>query len=289
MKPETFEASIEKGSNKLYLRSAFEVVIRNGAFIKLGSNDVFYKTESAEKINIKRKFSADGTELRIKGNFDYKLFMGDSAQISFEEFEAVNLGKIIAQVGSYKVGEKLYGQGGITSSSNGNVTGEYTEAEVEKVDENGKILELSLTSPGLYISQPENPVEFMNEEGNTVKVETEFDYSSHSSLIERDFSFVESDGKETVITLTYPLPKGVVNGEFIVSKQVISLNKNYDDESFENELCQITFDYSPVNGIPLLPPNSIDPQTTYNEAVIIIENKLQELDKRLTRMEQMNF
>ena len=289
MKPETFEASIEKGSNKLYLRSAFEVVIRNGAFIKLGSNDVFYKTESAEKINIKRKFSADGTELRIKGNFDYKLFMGDSAQISFEEFEAVNLGKIIAQVGSYKVGEKLYGQGGITSSSNGNVTGEYTEAEVEKVDENGKILELSLTSPGLYISQPENPVEFMNEEGNSVKVEAEFDYSSQSSLIERDFSFVESDGKETVITLTYPLPKGVVNGEFIVSKQVISLNKNYDDESFENELCQITFDYSPVNGIPLLPPNSIDPQTTYNEAVIIIENKLQELDKRLTRMEQMNF
>ena len=129
----------------------------------------------------------------------------------------------------------------------------------------------------------------MNEEGNTVKVEAEFDYSSQSSLIERDFSFVESDGKETVITLTYPLPKGVVNGEFIVSKQVISLNKNYDDESFENELCQITFDYSPVNGIPLLPPNSIDPQTTYNEAVIIIENKLQELDKRLTRMEQMNF
>ncbi len=289
MKPETFEASIEKGSNKLYLRSSFEVAVRNGAFIKLGSNDVFYKTESAEKINIKRKFSANGAQLTIKGNFDHKLFMGDSAKISFEEFEAINLEKIIDQTGTYKAGEKLYGQGGITSSSNGNVTGEYAEAEVKKIDENGKILELSLTSPGLYICQPGSPVEFMNEEGNTVKVETEFDYSSQSSLIERDFSFVESDGKETSITLTYPLPKGVTNGEFIVSKQVISLNKNYDDESFENELCQITFDYSPVNGIPLLPPNSIDPQTTYNEAVIIIENKLQELDKRLTRMEQMNF
>ena len=54
-------------------------------------------------------------------------------------------------------------------------------------------------------------------------------------------------------------------------------------------MCQITFDYSPINSIPLLPPNSIDPQTTYNEAVIIIENKFHELDKRLTRMEQMNF
>tara|TARA_R110002050_G_scaffold283966_1_gene432912 strand:- start:99 stop:968 length:870 start_codon:yes stop_codon:yes gene_type:complete len=289
MKPETFEACIEKGSNKLYLRSSFEVAVRNGAFIKLGKNDIFYKTESSDKINIKRKFSAQENKLTIKGNFNYKLFTGDAASISFDEFEAIKIEKIIDQTGSYKLGEKIYMQGGQVSSFSGNVTGEYAEAEVKKIDDKGRVLELSLTSPGLYISPPKDPIEMMNEEGHTIKVKAEFDYSSQSSILDRDFSFVESDGKETVITLTYPLPKGVTNGELIVNKQVIALNKNYDDESFENEVCQITFDYSPINSIPLLPPNSIDPQTTYNEAVIIIENKFHELDKRLTRMEEMNF
>jgi prefoldin subunit 5 len=41
--------------------------------------------------------------------------------------------------------------------------------------------------------------------------------------------------------------------------------------------------------MPLLPPNSIDPQSTYNEAILIIEKKFQNLEKRITRMENMNF
>ena len=85
MKPEIFQASIEKGSNKLYLESDRNVATRNGAFIKLGPNDIFYRVESSEKINIKRKFTFDSQHLVIKGNFDYRLFMGDNAKITFEE------------------------------------------------------------------------------------------------------------------------------------------------------------------------------------------------------------
>jgi hypothetical protein len=289
MKPEIFQASIEKGSNKLYLESGRDVATRNGAFIKLGPNDIFYRVESSEKINIKRKFTFDSQHLIVKGNFDYRLFMGDNAKITFEEFEAVSAGEIKDQSGKYNIGQKIYAQGGITSSFSGNLTGEYAELEVKQVDEDGQILKLELTKPGLYIKPPENPVNVMDEEGQTIEVEMEFDSSSHSSIIDREFLFVENSGQNTNIRISYPLPEGVTHGEMVVSKQVILLDKPYSDESFENEICQITFDYSPVSSMPLLPPNSIDPQSTYNEAILIIEKKFQNLEKRITRMENMNF
>ena len=289
MKSEIFQASIEKGSNKLFLESDREVATRNGAFIKLGPNDIFYRVESSEKINIKRKFTFDSDHLIIKGNFDYRLSMGDNAKISFEEFEAVNIDKVVKQTGKYEVGQKIYVQGGVTSSFSGNLTGEYTELEIKKVDQNAKILKLEITKPGLYITPPEKPIHAMDEEGQSVQVKMEFDSSSHSSIIDREFLFVENDGTNTNIRISYKLPQGVTAGEMIVSKQVILLDKPYSDESFENEVCQITFDYSPINNMPLLPPNSIDPQSTYNEAILIIEKKFQELEKRITRMENMNF
>jgi len=289
MKPEIFEASIEQGSNQLYVKSDRVVAVRNGAFIKLGMNDIFYKVESAQNINIKKKFTSSGSSLTVKGNYNYKLAENDNCSITFEEYEGIKISNIGLSSTSYKMGEKIYVQGGITSSSSGNLTGEYTQIEITKVGQSGEILKAKITKPGLYVSTPENPVQVMNEDGKTIEMDIEFDLSSNVSILGRDFTDVDSNESETQIKIAYPLPKGIKKGEFVVSKQVIFLNKEYAHESLESEICQITFDYSPINGIPLMPPNSIDPQTTYNEGIAIIDQKLLELDKRLTRMENMNY
>jgi len=289
MKPEIFEASLEKGSNKLYIKSDKQVAIRNGAFIKLGGNDIFYRAESAEDINIKRKFDYSGETLTIKGNYQFKLAKGDKARISFNEYEAININSIEESAYKHSVGELFYAQGGSPSSSSGNVTGEYTEFRITKIKEDGSIDKIEITRPGLYIHPPQNPIEALEENGKKIKLNVEYDISSEVSIIERDFVSVNVSPIESKLKLSYPLPRGITEGEFIVSKQVIFLNKPYDSESFETEICQVTFDYSPVNGIPLLPPNSIDPQTSYNEAVAIIDKKLHEMDKRITRMENMNY
>ena len=289
MKPETFEASIEKGSNKLYLTSNRTVAARNGAFIKLGINDIFYKVESAQIINIKKRFTYTGSSLVTKGNYNYKLAKNDNCSITFNEYEAIEISNIGPSSTRYKLGEKIYVQGGTTSSSSGNLTGELTELEVIKIGKEGQILDAKITKPGVYISPPQNPTEAMNEDGKIIEINLEFDLASQVSILERDFTHVEANESETKIKTSYPLPKGIEKGEFIVSKQVISLDKEYANESFENEICQITFDYSPINKIPLLPSNSIDPQTTYNEGIAIIEKKLLEFDKRITRMENMNY
>ena len=182
MKPEIFEASVEKGSNKLYVISNRQVGVRNGAFIKLGINDVFYRAENSETINLKRKFTAEDKVLTIKGNYNYKLISGDSINISFDEYEAIAVSDIEPHTGKYSVSQKIYAQGGVTSSSAENVTGEYTELEVKKVNDKGHILSLSISKPGKYISPPPNPVEIMDEEGKVIKATIEFDYSSESSV-----------------------------------------------------------------------------------------------------------
>jgi len=51
----------------------------------------------------------------------------------------------------------------------------------------------------------------------------------------------------------------------------------------------MTFDFSPVNGIPLLPPNSIDPHATYNEAIKIIEDKFSKLEERMLNLENRKY
>lgn len=289
MKPEIFEASVEKGSNKLYVISARQVGIRNGAFIKLGINDIFYRVEDSEIINFKRKFEVHNKVLTIKGNYNYKLISGDSLSINFNEYESVSISNIEPHTHKYSVGQKIYAQGGISSSSSENVTGEYTELEVKKINDKKQIISLIISKPGRYITPPENPVEIMNEEGKIIKADIEFDYSSESSLLQRDVTFVEGKASHTTLGISYPLPNGVKEGEFTLSKQVIYLDKPYSSESLDGETCQITFDFSPVNGIPLLPPNSIDPQSTYNEAVKIIDQKFQEFEKRIKGLENRNY
>ena len=289
MKPEIFEASIEKGSNKLYVISNRQVGVKNGAFIKLGINDIFYRAENTETLNFRRKFTVEDKILTIKGNYNYKLISSDSISVNFDEYEAVGVADIRPHSEKYSVGQKIYAQGGATSSSATNVTGEYTELEVEKIDSEGQILSLLISRPGKYISPPESPVEIMNEEGKIIKAAIEFDYSADSSLIQRDLTFVEGDGNETKLGIAYALPKEIKEGEFTLSKQVIYLDKPYASESLDGETCQITFDYSPVNGIPLLPPNSIDPQSTYNEAVKIIDQKFLEFEKRIKNLENRNY
>jgi hypothetical protein len=129
----------------------------------------------------------------------------------------------------------------------------------------------------------------MDSQGKTINAEIEFDTSPNASILERDITDVEFTGEGTKINISYPLPDGVKEGEIVIVKQALNLNRKYNGETLDAELCQITFDYSPVNGIPLLPPNSIDPQSTYNEAVGIIDQKFQLLEKRLKKLESLNY
>tara|TARA_R110002020_G_scaffold397416_1_gene607555 strand:+ start:16134 stop:17021 length:888 start_codon:yes stop_codon:yes gene_type:complete len=295
MKPEFFHGSVEKGSNKLYTESNRQIIAQHGAFIKIGSNDIFYRVESIEDLHIKRKFTTQGKHITIKGNYQYRLSPDDVIKIYFDEYEAVETGEIITptdkQFGGYSIGQKIYAQGGIASTSSSNITGESVELEVTKVDENEKILNIEISRPGKYITPPKNPIKFMNEEGEEIEINIEFDLSSDSSVAERSLIKVNNDKEKTLIEMAYPLPQGIKEGEFFVSKQIIFLDKRYSHDSVTHQPCQIISDRSPIGGLPLI-PQAISPTaaiSTYNKSMEMLDARLQEIEVRLTRVENRNI
>ena len=52
MKPEVFEGSIQKGTNQLYITTERQVIAKNGAFVKIAGNEIFYWVEIIETINL---------------------------------------------------------------------------------------------------------------------------------------------------------------------------------------------------------------------------------------------
>tara|TARA_X000001382_G_scaffold130692_2_gene126496 strand:+ start:1416 stop:2288 length:873 start_codon:yes stop_codon:yes gene_type:complete len=290
MKPEVFEASIKKDTDQLYLTNGRKVVCKNGAFISIGSNKVYYQAENSESINIKRKFEGSEKKIKIRGDFSFRITPGDSLSIDFEEFQAFEVSNIQQKHNfKYSFGDKLYAQGGVASSSKENLTGEYTEFTVTKVDENGKVVEMSISAPGKYISPPSNPVQIMDQEGKSISADIEFDQSDTQSILERNVLNLEVVNGYTEINLLYPLPKKVHEGNVYLSKQVIRLNKNYGSDSVQNTPCEMTFDFSPVAKIPILPHDSINPHAMYNEGIKMIEQKFLQLEKRISDLENRNY
>ena len=289
MKPEIFKASGERGTNKLYTLCHKKVLTENGAFIKIGENNIFYRVESCEDITIKRKFTVENGKIILKGNFDFKISEGDILKLYITEYEAVSFGEIKPHKDHFVEGEKIYAQGGITSSSQENLTGEYVSFEVAEVNGEGNITELVMVDSGRYLTPPESPVKVMNQDEKIIEVDIEFDTSTQTLSLEREVSIIDGGPLRTEISLSYNLPLSVREGELLVSKQIIYLDKPYSAESFESEPCQITFDFSPVNGIPLLPPNALDPAATYNKAVEIIDTRLSDIEARLAKLEKVNF
>ena len=288
MKPEVFEGSIQKGTNQLYITTERQVIAKNVAFVKIEGNEIFYRVENIETINLKKKFDSRGKSLVVKGDFTYKIAPNDIINLSFQEYEAVSFSNLKTNESAYKVGEKIYAQGGSPSSNNTNLTGQYTEFTVQSIDDEGKILKLKMTRPGKYILPPSNPVSIMNQDGNVVYVDLQFEESPEQSILERQITYVENKEGSTSLGILYPIPQIVEEGELTLRKQILLLDKPYAGESIDGKICEMTFDFSPLNGIPLLPPASLDPHATFNEAIRVIEQKFLDLEKRISNLENRN-
>lgn len=289
MKPETFSASIQNDSDRLYLNSNRHVVVKNGGMVIIDGKEVTYQAEKTETINLKKKFTNVDNLLKVKGDFSYKIFLEDVVNITFDEYQLESWEYTSEnKTSGYEVGQKLYAQKGVTSSDPSNVTGSYAELTVKKVDDTGKILNLSITNPGKYIKPPKNPVSVLNEGGEILKMNLEFTEAESSSILEKEVKDTYYQNGETYIELQYPISQFIENGELNLSKQIIYLHKPYALESSSSIPCQLFYDFTPKNNIPLIPIDAPDAEIIYNKAMRIIEEKFAKLEKRISNLENYN-
>jgi hypothetical protein len=88
--------------------------------------------------------------------------------------------------------------------------------------------------------------------------------------------------------MSYAFPKDIKSGEMILSKRVLVLEREYSGDSVFNVPCQTCADFSPINKIPLMPPNSVAPHTIYNKAMQTIDGRLQDLERQIARLKAKN-
>ena len=275
MKSQSFAASIRKGSKELHISSGHNALAKNGAFVKIGKNEITYQIESYTTLEFKKKFKSHSTHLLLKGDYRNKIFPGDSAKLYFNEQEAVHITKIL------KAPKKNCPED-IFEFEEGHISGNAASVKMTSLSE------VYIESAGKYIAPPKNPITAVNAEGDVLKMEVEFDYSVESAVFERDFEIVDFQNGMTYLHLTYPFPTDIKEGDLIMSKKIIVLDREYAGDSVINTGCQTTTEFSPINKIPLMPPNCIAPHTIYNKGIETIDKRLLELEKEITRLKNRN-
>ena len=288
MESTSFSGSIIKGSKELYGSSSYLVNAPNGAYAKIGKNEIFYQIESSRTLQLKKKFESYGNFITIKGDYTAQIAEGDSAKLYFAEKEAVAVNKIIDSGSKRTFGEIFTIQGGHLSSSNENLSGSPAQIKVTAINKKGEIQESLIYESGRYLTPPENPVTAIDDAGNVIKIELVFDEAAEASVFERDFTLVRFKNGITKLDMSYAFPKEIKTGEMILAKSVLVLEREYNGNSVFNVPCQTNADFSPLNNIPLMPPNAVAPHTIYNKAVQIIDKRLHDLEKQIARVKAKN-
>ena len=287
MKAEVFEGSILRSSNKLYITSSNrKIATPHNALLKIASNETLFKIESSEELNIKRRFtSTKEDEIKIKGNYNYKITPGDSIDLYYEEWRACDVQ--LAKGGhNLEVGEILYCQEGIVSNSTQNITGQQCEIKVTKVTKKGEVSQIEIHQPGAYTQIPEGKVTAINEKDIPIEVKLQFEPAESTPLAQREVQSIESTPMQSTIRLSYRLPLGVETGEMMLTKQVIYIDREYNFENCYCKVCTITKDFSPKNHLPLMAPNSPNVHTIYNHAIEMLEQKFSQMENRIKELER---
>ena len=99
MKSQSFPASINRGSKELFISSGYDAIAKNGAFVKIGANEVCYQIESYNVIDIKKKFKSFGDSISIKGDYRERIFSSDfAASTRTNVFSSVSVSTLIRGV-----------------------------------------------------------------------------------------------------------------------------------------------------------------------------------------------
>jgi len=287
MKAEVFEGSILRSSNKLYITfNNRKIATPHNALLKIASNETLFKIESSEELNIKRRFtSLKENEIKIKGNYNYKITPGDSLDIYYEEWRASSV-ELVKGGYNLEVGEILYCQEGIVSNSTQNITGQQCEIKVTKITKKGEASQIEIHQPGAYTQIPEGKVTAINEKDIPLEIKLQFEPAESTPLVQREVQSIGSTPMESTIRLSYRLPLGVETGEMMVTKQVIYIDREYNFEDCYCKVCTITKDFSPKNHLPLMAPNTPNVHTIYNHAIEMLEQKFSQMENRIKELER---
>lgn len=289
MKVIGFSASILNNTNKVVSSTESDWSgIREGAFFKFSTDNAFHTVAKTEQTFYIKEFEIESrNRIRINDDVGINLAVLDNIVISYKEMQIVSATRFINAGKGYKAGDHLNLIGGVPSVRIEDNSSESGVIMVLEVDDFGAIVKYQVKNRGRYLEPPAKICNVANGSGSGAVVEVEYNVYENRAMLDRQVESMEISNGKTTLTLNYSLPNGVNSGKLSVDKWILYLTTPYTKGDKLAQKYDVTADYTPHYQLPLLARNSFSVESIHNQALIMLDNKIRELEERIQRLEKV--
>lgn len=279
------KASILHNTNKLISSSESSWgSVRENSLVRFLEDDSYYTVGSiSEFLYIKDFQTITDKVIKVSSEPNINFGEGESIKISYKEYEILTL-DLISSGDGHKVGDIVYCDEYAVKDVQTGIT-EMAEFWIVSVDENGKVKQLKLKSPGRFIR--DLPPEVYLKSSSTFKspliVKPMTKVVDSRYPIEKTIISIENNQSNFLIKLDSALPDGVSNGKISVEKWQALLTSNYVGSSKILKDIEFIRDFSPYLKIPLIAKNNPNPEIVYNAAILKVDKELKRLSDEISK------
>lgn len=265
--------------------------IRESDFIQIDNDPVFYTVAKKEETFYIQEFFVggnDGRKLVIKDDIGIILNKNDAVTITIKEYKLRTLLDILEPGKNYKVGDRVYLNGGTLSLDQSTGLGTPCEFRVTEINENGGIKNVVLENPGIYFDIPENQNKLDGGFGSGAVFDVEFEQLKNRKILDRTIVTTTPHHLESAVYINYALPKGIKIGKISAQKWKIYLTANYLGDSKIETGFTVSRDYTANLRLPLMAKNSLSASMIYNHSIQKIDAELNALREEINKLKSGN-
>jgi hypothetical protein len=283
-----FTASVVRDTNTVIGCSRADwSSVRDGSFIILGSDKVFYRVADKRRFSFEKEVTVIHTEsglnnskLKIDYNIGALLNVEDEISFIYSELHGVSASVSSGGQG-YVVGDVIKPEGGVCKYNSLDEIDAPFQAEVLAVDASGGVTSIKIKSEGLYILAPQPSDNAVGGSGSGCVLNITFRTKETRPIEERSIENITLSEGSTVIELNHPLPPRLNSGVIKTEKWELSLSANYSGESRFNSHYEIVKDFTPNYNLPLMYSDLKSSHMVYNEAIAILDQRIKAIEDKL--------
>ena len=275
-------ASIEKDSNVVYSTTQGKWgLIPDGSLIKFSDDHGFYIIYFVKEVFYIEKFRKLGkTSVEIFQNVGLNMLPGDAATLSAKQHKLVRVTVLDGGKG-FKEGDVIAVDGGRASVNSSDGTVHHSVLRIKEVTKKGSVLELDISKQGNYLLLPDSTYSANFGLGTGLKIKLFFEESQERHLVEMIINRVTRNTTEYFIYFDSLLPTTMENGKIATKKYHAHLTSEYFGKRKYVSTYEIINSFTPYLKMPLLARNSLSPETFFNRSLIILDEKIKNLEKKL--------
>ena len=276
-------ASIDKNTNVVYSTTKGRwSLIPEGSLIRIADDHGFYTINSVQEVFYIQKFQKnDKTSVVVHKNVGYNILPGDTATLSSKQWKLSTVSVTKGGQG-FKKGDLISIEGGRASVNTHD--GKINQAMLKvkhATKKKGEVVEVSVSDRGNYLIKPElnHSADFGLGKGLGIKLT--FEESPERHLVEMSVNRVMRNPTDSIIYFDSLVPISMEYGKVATKKYHAHLASEYFGKSKYVDSYEIVNSFTPYLKMPLLAKNSLSPETFYNRSLIILDERIKNLEKKL--------